>query len=138
MNLDELEALLCNAADETDCPRLAQLLIAMVLFADDIALFSYSEKGQQWQLDILQEFCAARGLKVNVQKTKTMVFEPRKLHTSPFSYAGANIEQVDVFKYLSVTMHGHMRSLDSHRHPLSSSQESYVLSAAAMSPVAHT
>ena len=64
--LDELEALLCDAADETDCPRLAQLLIAILLFADDIALFLYSEKGLQRQLDILQEFCTARGLKVNV------------------------------------------------------------------------
>ena len=104
--LDELEALLCNAADETDCPHLAQLLLAILLFADDIALFSYSEKGLQRQLDILQDFCAARGLQVNVQKTKAMVFEPRKSHTSPLSYAGANIEQVDIFKYLGITMHG--------------------------------
>ena len=34
-----------------------------------------------------------------------MVFEPRKTHTSLFSYAGANIEQVDIFKYLGITMH---------------------------------
>ena len=46
--LDELEALLCDAADETDCPRLAHaLLIATLLFADDIVLFSYSGKGLQ-------------------------------------------------------------------------------------------
>ena len=99
----ELEALLCDAADETDCPCLAQLLIAVLLFADDIALFSHSEKGLQRQLDILQE---ARGLKVNVQKTKIMVCEPRKTRTSPFSYAGASIEQVDIFKYLGITTHG--------------------------------
>ena len=92
--------------DGTDCPHLAQLLIAILLFADDIALFSYFEKGLQRQLDILQDFCAARGLKVNVQKIKAMVFEPRKSHTSPFLYAGANIEQVDIFKYLGITMHG--------------------------------
>ena len=104
--LDELEALLCDAADETDCPRLAQLLMAILLFADDIALFSYSEKGLQRQLDILQELCAARGLEVNVQKTKTIVFEPHKSHTSPFSYDGANTKQVNIFKYLGITMHG--------------------------------
>ena len=50
--LDELETLLCDAADETGCPRLAQLLIATLLLANDIALFSYSEKGLQRQLDI--------------------------------------------------------------------------------------
>ena len=35
-----------------------------------------------------------------------MVFEPRKSHVSPFSYDGANIEQVDIFEYLGITMHG--------------------------------
>ena len=77
-----------------------------IFFADDIALFLYSEKGLQRQLDILQEFCAARGLKVNVQKTKNMVFEPCKSHTSPFSHAGANIEQLNILKYLGISMHG--------------------------------
>ena len=50
--LDELERLLCETADEKDCPRLAELLITKLLFADDIALFSYCEKGLQRQLDI--------------------------------------------------------------------------------------
>ena len=77
--LDELEALLWDAADQTDCPRLAQLLIAILLFADDIVLFSSSEKGLQQQLNILQKFCTLRGLEVNAQKTKTMVLNPPNL-----------------------------------------------------------
>ena len=96
--LDELEALLEHASEHIDCPCLAQLLIAILMFADDIALFSYSPRGLQHQLNILQEFCTARGLKVNVQKTKTMVFESRKTHTTPFAYAGAAIDQVEMFK----------------------------------------
>ena len=47
--LDELESLLEEASEETDCPRLAKILIAILLFADDIALFSYSQKGLQRQ-----------------------------------------------------------------------------------------
>ena len=35
--LDELETLLEEASEETDCPHLAELLIAILLFADDIA-----------------------------------------------------------------------------------------------------
>ncbi len=92
--LDELESLLEEASDEIDCPHLAEILIAILLFADDIALFSYSQKGLQRQLDILEAFCSARGLKVNVQKinfcaarrlninvqnTKSMVFESRRI-----------------------------------------------------------
>ena len=47
--LDELESLQEKASEETDCPRLADILIAILLFADDIALFSYSQKGLQRQ-----------------------------------------------------------------------------------------
>ena len=103
--LDELETLLENASEHIDCSRLTQLLFAILMFADDIALFSYSPRGLQHQLSILQDFCTAPGLKMNVQKTKTMVFESRKTHTPPFSYAGAAIDQVEMFKYMGTTMH---------------------------------
>ena len=43
--LDELETLLEDASEHIDCPRVAQLLIAILMFADDIALFSYSPRG---------------------------------------------------------------------------------------------
>ena len=103
--LDELETLLEDASEHIDCPRLAQLLIAILIFADDIALFSYSPRGLQHQLNILQEFCTARGLKVNVLNRKTMVFESRRTHTPPVTYAGAAIDKVELFKYLGTTMH---------------------------------
>ena len=59
LQLDELETLLEDASKQIDCPRLAQLLIAILMFADDIALLSYSPRGLQQQLNILQEFCTA-------------------------------------------------------------------------------
>ncbi len=71
--LDELEKLLEEAAADIDCPRLTEILLAILLFADDIALFSYSASGLQKQLDILSSFCAKRGLTVNVKKTKILV-----------------------------------------------------------------
>ena len=43
--LDELETLLEDASEHIDGPRLAQLLIAILMSADDIALFSYSPRG---------------------------------------------------------------------------------------------
>ena len=102
--LDELETLL-ESCHEIDAPRIAELVLAILLFAD-IALFSYSVTGPQKQLDILGAFCAARGLTVNVKKTKTLVFEHRKSATPAFLYAGDPIEQVDEFKYLGILMHG--------------------------------
>ena len=38
------------------------------MFADDIALLSYSPEGLQKQLDILQDFCGDFGLIVNMEK----------------------------------------------------------------------
>ena len=52
--LDELEKMLEDAPD-IDAPRVADILLAMLLFADDIALFSFSPSGLQKQLDILAE-----------------------------------------------------------------------------------
>ena len=96
--LDELGTLLEEAPEETNCPRLADFSIVILLFADDIALFSFSSKGLQHQLDILQAFCAEGGLKVNVQKTKPMVFEHQKSQTPAFTYAGNDIEQVEHYQ----------------------------------------
>ena len=50
--LNELETSLEDASEHIDCPCLAQLLIAILMFADDIALFSYSPRGLQHQLNI--------------------------------------------------------------------------------------
>ena len=97
--LDELGSLLEEASDEIDCPCLAEILIAVLLFADDVALFSYSKKGLQRLLDILQAFCFARGLKVKVQKIKTMVPEHQSSHTSPVLYAGNEIEKFQESNY---------------------------------------
>ena len=65
--LDELEQILGQASD-IDAPSFAEILLVILLFVDDIALFSYSHSGLQRQLDILADFCATRGLSVNVQK----------------------------------------------------------------------
>ena len=103
--LDELERLLEEHADDIDCPRITEMLIAILMFADDIALLSYSHAGLQKQLDILQNFCKARSLTVNVQKTKAIVFECPKSDTPPLLYAEQVVEQVDFFKYLGLVMH---------------------------------
>ena len=103
--LDELETLL-ESCHEIDAPRIAELVLAILPFPDDIALFSYCVTGLQKHLNILEAFCAARGLTVNVKKTKTLVFEHRKSATPAFVYAGDHIEQVEEFKYLGILMHG--------------------------------
>ena len=53
--LDQPEALL-EASEEIDCPRIAEVLLAILLFADDIALFSYSHSGLQRSLTFSTPF----------------------------------------------------------------------------------
>ena len=52
----------------------------------------------------MHAFYSDGGLNVNVQKTKTMVFEHQKSQTPPFTSAGNEIEQVGNFKYLGMSM----------------------------------
>ncbi len=86
-----------------DVPCLADILLAILLFADDIALFSCPAAGLYRQLNMLTEFCAARGLPVNVKKTEIFVFEHCKSTRPAFHYQGDDIEQL---KYLGMLMHG--------------------------------
>jgi hypothetical protein len=70
--LDALEGRLDGR--ECDAPTLADVHICLLLFVDNLVLTSKSEVGLQQQLDTLQQFCTERGLIVNVEKTKAMVF----------------------------------------------------------------
>ena len=104
--IDDLEKLLLEAANKLDAPSLQDALIPLLLFADDLALFSHSPTGLQAQLSILQKFCRSRGLVVNVTKTKVVVFEHRKSACTPFHFEGEEIARVDAFKYLGIMFHG--------------------------------
>jgi hypothetical protein len=75
----------------------------LLLFVDDLVLTSESEVGLQQQLDTFQQFCAERGLIVNVEKTKAMVFnfvDP----CQEFVFKGDVIERVQTFKYLGILL----------------------------------
>ncbi len=89
-----------------DAPRLADILLAILLFADEIALSSYSVSGLQMQLNVLAEFLAARGLTVKVKKIKILVFEHRKSTSPAFLYGNRAIERVNKVKHLGMLMHG--------------------------------
>ncbi len=101
--IDGLEERL--AAVQCDAPTLAGKAIALLLYADDLALLSESPQGLQLQLDVLAQFCAARQLTVNVKKTKVIVFEGRASACQPFTYQGDVVERVTSFRYLGIEFH---------------------------------
>jgi hypothetical protein len=67
-----------NALEGDTPPMLGQLVIRLLLYADDLALMSHTLTGLQKQLDVLQAFCYEHQLTMNVKKTKVVVFEARK------------------------------------------------------------
>ncbi|MCW4345840.1 MAG: reverse transcriptase family protein [Candidatus Thiodiazotropha endolucinida] len=78
--------------------------IFLLLYADDIVLFASSAEELQEGLDVLADYCQRWKLKINVSKTKVMVFRkggmlPRHLI---FYYEGEPLEIVSKFKYLGI------------------------------------
>lgn len=78
----------------------------LLLFADDICLFSTTPIGLQNQINNLAETSKLLGLKVNLNKTKVMVFR-KGGHLSKaekWFYEDTEIEIVNSYKYLGFTI----------------------------------
>ena len=77
---------------------IADEIIAHLLWADDLILFSDTQHGIQKQLQGLQRFCANNHMIVNETKTKIICFgRPIKCNVH---FNGKIIEQVESYKYL--------------------------------------
>ena len=76
-----------------------------MLYADDIVLISESPEGLQSHLRALDDFCAQRGLSVNLGKTKVMIFHTSSAVRSAatFTATGGQIDVVTSYVYLGVT-----------------------------------
>ena len=79
------------------------LKIFIMLYADDTVLLAESAEDLQTQLNAFSEYCDNWKLKVNVNKTKIMVFGIGRLtHNPKFYYKNIDIEIVKEFNYLGV------------------------------------
>ena len=78
----------------------------LLMFADDIVLFSKDPKELQTLLQKLHVYSSEWGLKVNTKKTKICVFENRKAaRNQEWCYNGEKLEVVDWFCYLGMKFH---------------------------------
>ena len=102
--LDDLEKILLSVPNH-DAPMLAGLAVPLLLYADDLALISTSRGGLQRLLNELEAFCTVRGLTVNIDKTKVVVFGSRAAMKEPVTYNNVRIEQVISFRYLGLELH---------------------------------
>ena len=76
----------------------------MLLYADDIVIFASTAEELQHGLNLLSDYCLRWKLKVNVSKTKILIFRkggilPRNLS---FTYEGEVLEIVKSFEYLGI------------------------------------
>ena len=77
---------------------IGEIIMAHLLWADDLILFSNTEKGLQKQLNGLKHFCANNKMIVNETKTKLMVFG--KEYSGNLFFNNEKIELVKEYKYL--------------------------------------
>ena len=63
-----------------------ELQIFLLMFADDVILFSQNPQALQSMLNDIQLYCETWGLRLNVNKTKVMIFENGRHTTHIFFY----------------------------------------------------
>ena len=79
------------------------LKMFMLLYADDTTICSESAEGLQQALGALSDYCDKWSLRVNVYKTKVVVFSRGKIRKVPtVKYKGQSLEVVFEFQYLGV------------------------------------
>jgi len=98
--IEDLELYLQD--DPSSGLHIDDILLILLLFADDMAIIGKSPEEVQSHLDRLLEYCNTWGLKVNINKTKIMVFRKRGrlLPSEHWTYNGQPIEVVNDFNYL--------------------------------------
>ena len=60
--------------------------VSILMYADDIALLAENETDLQYMINYLNQWCQTRVMKVNVEKTKTMHFRPKRQHRTQFKF----------------------------------------------------
>ena len=75
----------------------------IILYADDTVIMAESAADLQKQLDSFSDYCDIWRLKVNVEKSKIVVFsQGRTPNNLKFNFNGKQLQIVDEFNYLGV------------------------------------
>ena len=81
-----------------------EIKLFLILFADGQVVFAKSPQALQSLLADIENYCTTWGIKININKTKAMIFEKgRRTHYDFFIY-NTKVELVDSFKYLGITL----------------------------------
>jgi hypothetical protein len=80
--------------------------LAMVLYADDVALLAENEKDLQKMLDVHNFWCKNNAVYVNVNKSKIMLFRDPSVSRTYFNFTvnGNSVGCVNCYQYLGLLL----------------------------------
>ena len=87
---------------DCDPVSLNNMKINILMYADDTLILSKSRKGLQKALHILQVYCHKWQLKINIDKTKVMIFNKLKVEEFEFELNGEKLQIVHKYNYLGL------------------------------------
>ena len=97
-----------NCFDSSKCDPIpmGDALVNCLMYADDVVLLSSSKEGLQHSLSSLQKYCDSWNLKINIEKTKILIFNKsgKLLKNDKFFINGILLENVQEYKYLGILM----------------------------------
>ena len=90
--------------------RCGEVLLAILMFADDIALIAETEQELQKMLDSLFSWCSTWRLFINSTKSKVVHFRPKSQTRSSFNFKCGpdSLETVPSYKYLGIWLNEHL------------------------------
>ena len=102
--MTDLRSDLINSANDSETPKLQEIFVLYLFWADDLVLLSKTKDGLQKQLDILAKYSSDWKLKVNIDKAKSLIFNKsgRLIKTEKVYYKGDMIEPTKHYKYLGI------------------------------------
>ncbi len=82
------------------------LEVLVLMYADDTVILAEDERGVNYALIAMERHCKTWKLEVNCRKTKISVFAKGRdsVRNYNFKFKGEEIEIVDEYKYLAVTL----------------------------------
>ena len=100
--MDDIKSIFDESCDPC---KIGNLDLNHLIYADDLVLLSETKLGLQHCLNKLDEYCLKWKLKVNLSKTKIVIFRPSgRIPKCDFYLSGHSLEIVKHFKYLGLTL----------------------------------
>ncbi|KAJ4445487.1 hypothetical protein ANN_07295 [Periplaneta americana] len=111
-------------SEESEIEKGVQIEIKCLRFADDMALLAEEEMILRDMLLELNDSCEQYGMKINANKTKTIVIG-RKIKKVNLRILNEAVEQVDSFKYLGCTISSNMSCCQEVKRRIAMAKEAF-------------